>query len=69
MMAKDLSKPKSKARPDKEKSGTARTAKRSKGKDPGRIGDCPACGKPVEDRWKACPSCGANLDPGAIRNA
>ena len=30
---------------------------------------CPACGKPVEGSWKACPACGAGLDPGQPRQA
>jgi hypothetical protein len=41
--------------------------KRDMARDRDRPAKCPACGKPVEAGWKACPACGALLDPDAAR--
>jgi rubrerythrin len=46
-----------------------RRGRTSKGKDIGVPDECPSCGKPIRGRSKACPVCGAALDPPAIRQA
>jgi len=34
---------------------------------PGDPAKCPSCGRPVGARSKACPACGAVLDPASVR--